>query len=1327
MATHDHGLWRVEDATKKAVEEMVNAEIQSSTINREINPSASGRVTSHPFALNTFDTSFTLPAFLPVASVSWPDPVKALWRAFKANSIVGLFSELSRAWITVDNKLLLWNFGTGREFVVYDEIPELIIAVGNPIAPAAGVFQPHITNVFPVATPKTLHLLGLCVVGEKDPTNSELHVVNLGFSVASPTLFTKLVGARGSGRVFAAGADGDIYELKYTRENTALLPKIRLVNHSLMFGNVPVLGAVSSALSAIRQAWAKQKPALRDLVIEEDRNLLFTLDAASTIILWKITDGGLKLLSTTKQSTTTFGYNRLSQSAGGEGHADLMKIFCVTHNQNNHTLIAIASNGDQYRYACQSGLWSGAETSLTLLERVPAYISSGREVNVCFVSGDITVLCHTEKGEERSSSDLVTVATSHRGVLPPHRHCRDIVTQFEPAVSHMIRVDAIDEVPMMESTSPNELCSQILHSPGQLVFLHRHGVSTYMRLRPVDTLHMIIVSASQQTRGGLLQRFASIYTAADYCCMLLQIAVGCTNIPSFLDGPYIQKSTAGFPLCQTDKNGGTIHGSPSMSQLGHQLMEATSQEAQRLAREILRSAMAPSWHEAVGSDSDARQIVVQVSPFAQAVLTFIGRTLHNVWNSPIENLQLYELALVEVALSSLIRLLNSLKKDVWSDIYVQPKMPFHWDQGRITLTFPSQQLSVSPYDLKMLQSSLLCASHSLCERVLQTIKFIKQTSTIPFTQDDDRLTIAQIVRDQAVAHHLARYVGEVVLYSEHGAGFLQKEHLSCMTLLQSECPYFFSTVDVQEFAARVKLEHILSANRDSLCTSTESEIEEWESSISGTAASLWSSGALLDICQQLKALRKEEIVVRLLLRASSQLDTSNTMFGMYLAERNGVPDRSVSPAVRSVFRQKVKALEYVIATIEDAWETHRGVVDDLLGGPMSSGTIWQVEPSDEMAHCFIFDWMCAPRKEASIVAMLRDTLVAARSPFLESYLKRNVSTLGEQYAHYLRKVKKNYNGAIEVCAAMAQAPLLEAPREERISYRLRCWMEAKECAEECSSDQLKVIEQHVGLMEAQLQLSKIIHEFINSGLPQLDRQVMMEGRGLLTERQVAMEQLEVVESQVLSTFQLLETAGMFCVYGGAEIQLDVLSAANVSDASLYAACIERCFQRRNSTVEDIARRVIGKCMRTIVTPLCHVVKILEAYAFNQSPDGSTFTVDLLSDCGVECTVIFSTLAAIVDRKDSFSIPCEAFERAGVTDAFLVHSLVTALHRALFASHTGSVHMYFFTDALHTAKAAVSKVSHCKEDEHSISALAAATRLLEQCHFAAARAAPKVGY
>jgi len=53
------------------------------------------------------------------------------------NSEIGLFSEIQRAWLTVDSSLYLWSYGDGDGVTYYDSLTEVILGVAL-VKPKAG-------------------------------------------------------------------------------------------------------------------------------------------------------------------------------------------------------------------------------------------------------------------------------------------------------------------------------------------------------------------------------------------------------------------------------------------------------------------------------------------------------------------------------------------------------------------------------------------------------------------------------------------------------------------------------------------------------------------------------------------------------------------------------------------------------------------------------------------------------------------------------------------------------------------------------------------------------------------------------------------------------------------------------------------------------------------------------------------------------------------------------------------------------------------------------------------------------------------------------------
>jgi nuclear pore complex protein Nup155 len=64
---------------------------------------------------------------------------------------MGLFPEIDRAWVSIDNRLYLWNYKNGGDFYEFDELDQVIISVAL-VAPKPGIFKDYIKYVLVLAT-----------------------------------------------------------------------------------------------------------------------------------------------------------------------------------------------------------------------------------------------------------------------------------------------------------------------------------------------------------------------------------------------------------------------------------------------------------------------------------------------------------------------------------------------------------------------------------------------------------------------------------------------------------------------------------------------------------------------------------------------------------------------------------------------------------------------------------------------------------------------------------------------------------------------------------------------------------------------------------------------------------------------------------------------------------------------------------------------------------------------------------------------------------------------------------------------------------------------
>lgn len=153
--------------------------------------------------------------FYRVAQHMLPDSVFDQYNSASNSTLMGLFPEVKQAYITVDNRLYMWDYATGTEFQAYESQPHTIVAV-KMLKPKAGVFITSVDFVLVIATTVDIFLLG---VGAQDNGRGayELTIYNTQMSVSTKgQVVTLIEGSRTSGRIFYAVRDeNNIYEFTY--------------------------------------------------------------------------------------------------------------------------------------------------------------------------------------------------------------------------------------------------------------------------------------------------------------------------------------------------------------------------------------------------------------------------------------------------------------------------------------------------------------------------------------------------------------------------------------------------------------------------------------------------------------------------------------------------------------------------------------------------------------------------------------------------------------------------------------------------------------------------------------------------------------------------------------------------------------------------------------------------------------------------------------------------------------------------------------------------------------------------------------------------------
>nr|POE87852.1 nucleoporin [Quercus suber] len=231
------------------------------------------------------------PAWLPFQKLKMHElPARILEQAAHAGigMSMGVFPALSHAWIALDNNLYLWDYTIPNpELIGYEDNREPITAV-KLIAPRPGVFVDSIKHLIVVATQAEMTLLGVGVQ-ENNMGAKTISLFNTKMTIAIRGLNVQVVEAsERTGRIFFTGAaTDDIYEFRYQQDEGWFSGKTSRICHTR---TNYAFGADSVRAMSALIAGSQKSAAIRQLVLDDTRNLLYTLSSRSEIKVWLIKD-----------------------------------------------------------------------------------------------------------------------------------------------------------------------------------------------------------------------------------------------------------------------------------------------------------------------------------------------------------------------------------------------------------------------------------------------------------------------------------------------------------------------------------------------------------------------------------------------------------------------------------------------------------------------------------------------------------------------------------------------------------------------------------------------------------------------------------------------------------------------------------------------------------------------------------------------------------------------------------------------------------------------------------------------------------------------------
>lgn len=254
--------------------------------------------------------------FEKVQQFSLPDKFFDEYNSSELITKIGLFPEIDRSWIIVDNKLILWNFkapqssfNQSNQFLTIDQIRHSILSV-KLAKPKPGIFIKDINHILIVSTPMDIHIY--VIKYNKGLNNLEIFDPNLSVSTQGMAVNNIIVNEKGD-IFFSEGIN--IWRLDYNNKSSFIknkcdkicltktgfsLPSIFDDSHSHLHNQLSSssqlhsnqgLGTGLIPLGSSQNTQSQNIPeVITQLEIDDEREVLYSLSNKSVIRTYKLKD-----------------------------------------------------------------------------------------------------------------------------------------------------------------------------------------------------------------------------------------------------------------------------------------------------------------------------------------------------------------------------------------------------------------------------------------------------------------------------------------------------------------------------------------------------------------------------------------------------------------------------------------------------------------------------------------------------------------------------------------------------------------------------------------------------------------------------------------------------------------------------------------------------------------------------------------------------------------------------------------------------------------------------------------------------------------------------
>lgn len=215
----------------------------------------------------------------------------------QCHCMMGLFTEINRAWLTIDSDIYIWTYEHGSDVAYFDGINETIISVGL-IEPKPGVFHTFIKYLLVLTTAVDIVVLGVTFTPGPNGLFEEIQLVpDPVFTIPTDSSTITTIAGTKLGRLFLGSKDGCLFEISYQAESSWFGKRCKKINHSISTLSFLVPSFLNAALN--------DEDSIVQIVVDNTRNILYTLSEKGCIEVYDMGEKGNSFSKVTKVSQSS--------------------------------------------------------------------------------------------------------------------------------------------------------------------------------------------------------------------------------------------------------------------------------------------------------------------------------------------------------------------------------------------------------------------------------------------------------------------------------------------------------------------------------------------------------------------------------------------------------------------------------------------------------------------------------------------------------------------------------------------------------------------------------------------------------------------------------------------------------------------------------------------------------------------------------------------------------------------------------------------------------------------------------------------------------------